>query len=256
MLWNISNGTLINMFNHPPKIRSLVSIRSGSYFASSNESNVIIWDCNSFKKSITLNDTYVKSFAYNAGNDILATGNRCSFICIWRVYDWKKLKTIKMNGLMNGSIISLAFLPNGTLASGAKEEDKIRICCILTGNILQEFNGHINGRHGHIESLIVLPNENLASLGSGTIKVWNIENWQAIKTFDEHSHWINYINHMSLLLSGNLVSCSSQNKQIKIWNINNETNQILDIHSNTLAVSSGGALASVSNDNSIQIWKD
>jgi WD40 repeat protein len=60
---------------------------------------------------------------------------------------------------------------------------------------------------------------------------------------------------MALLPSGNLVSCS-YDKTIKIWSIDNETNQILDLHSNTLAISSDGALASVSNDNSIQIWKN
>ncbi len=248
MLWDISNGTLINIFNHPPKIHSLVSIyydNYANYFASSNESNVIIWNRHSLKKYKAFNCQGVISFAYNTDNDVLATGCSNSKIIIWQLHDWKRLKTITTKS----AVLSLAFLPNGTLANGAKGEDKIRIWSIITGNLLQTLSGHTTDGFGDIESIIVLPNKTLASIGNCTLKVWNIQNWRLIETFNE------YVKHMALLPSGNLVSCS-YDKTIKIWSIDNETNQILDLHSNTLAISSDGALASVSNDNSIQIWKN
>ncbi len=164
-------------------------------------------------------------FANNADNDILATGCRDYCIIIWQVVDWKKLKKIEMHQSMYGLILSLGFLLNDMLASGAKDEDKIRIWSVVTGKLLQTLSGHSNHGHGHIVSLIVLPNKTLTSASSDTIKIWNIENLKLIKTFEEHSHLTSYIKHMSLLPSGNLVSCSLQDEPIKIWNINYETNQ-------------------------------
>ena len=114
-------------------------------------------------------------FAYNADNDILATGCRDYCIIKWQVDDWKKLNKIEMHQSMNGLILSLAFLLNGMLVSGAKDEDKIRIWSV-TGKLLQTLSGHSNHGHRHIVSLIVLPNKTLASAGSDTIKIWNIEN--------------------------------------------------------------------------------
>jgi len=169
-------------------------------------------------------------FANNADNDILATGCRDYCIIIWQVVDWKKLKKIEMHQSMYGLILSLGFLLNDMLASGAKDEDKIRIWSVVTGKLLQTLSGHSNHGHGHIVSLIVLPNKTLTSAGSDTIKIWNIENLKLIKTFEEHSHLTSYIKHMSLLPSGNLVSCSLQDEPIKIWNINYETNQYPSTH--------------------------
>ncbi len=80
----------------------------------------------------------------------------------------KQLKVLKGHTV---GVYSLVVLPNGTIASGSRD-NTIRIWDINTGEELKKLEGHT----GSVRSLVVLPNGNIASGSSDkTIRIWEID---------------------------------------------------------------------------------
>lgn len=250
-IWNSGTGQTIKEINYPGGIYSLVVLPGSKLASCSIDSTVVIWDINDWKKLKTLkgHNGNVRSFAFNTNNNFLASGS-CSFIIIWSIDTWEKIKTIKCSPVGHEFIWSLAFLPNGSIASGAQDKT-IRVWDMKSAKLLQTLNGH----SGYVKALIVLSDETLASTGDKTIRIWNINNWETIKILEGHAQWIE---RMVLLPDGTIASCS-HDKTIRIWNLyDDKTIQILNGHTSmvkSLAVLPDGTLASGSNDKTIRIWQ-
>ena len=108
-----------------------------------------------------------------------------------------------------------------------------------------------------ITSNIIITNK-LNRLASGsldnTIKIWNIENGECIRTLTGHSNWVISVE----LISQNRLASGSLDNTIKIWNIDNgECIRTLTGHRNfvsSVELISQNRLASGSLDKTIKIW--
>jgi WD40 repeat protein len=93
----------------------------------------------------------------------------------------------------------------------------------------------------------------ITSSADSKIVLWNVKNGEALRTFSDHSDWVN-----SLVLRQNrLVSCSDDHT-IRVWNVSTrECEKVISEHANnvlTLLVAKNGALVSTSCDGFIKIW--
>jgi len=106
------------------------------------------------------------------------------------------------------TILSIATLPNGNLASGSWDKT-VKIWNPNTGSLVYTLTGHTNG----VFTLAIFPNGNLAS-GSYdfTIKIWNPNTGALVYTLNT----LGYIHFLVTLANGNLASSSY--KRVYIWN--------------------------------------
>ena len=87
-----------------------------------------------------------------------------------------------------------------------------------------------------------------------TIKIWDIQYDECIKTFLGHAGYVNSV----IMLIGNLIASGSSDKSIKIWEINSGVcEKTLIGHTaavNCIVKLNETQLISCSSDNSIKIW--
>ena len=153
-----------------------------------------------------------------------------------------------------GSILAVAFSPDGQLLATGDSNGEIRLWQVADGQPVLTFQGHTNW----VWFVAWSPDGKILASGSAdqTIKLWNPNNGQCLKTFSGHSNWV-----LSLAWSpdGRILASGSADRTIKLWNPNN--GQCLKIflgHTNTIwSVAwnpDGHTLASGSADQTIKLW--
>ncbi|AUS99286.1 serine/threonine protein kinase [Nostoc sp. CENA543] len=152
-----------------------------------------------------------------------------------------------------GSVLSVAFSPDGrTIASGSSDET-IKIWNLATGQEISTLNGHSDS----VKVAFSPDGRNIASGSSDkTIKIWNLATGQEIRTLNGHSHSVRSV---AISPDGRTLASGSLDKTIKIWNIaTGQDIRTLNGHSwpvFSVAISPDGrTLASGSRDYTIKIW--
>ena len=118
------------------------------------------------------------------------------------------------------------------------------------GTIIRDYNQH----QKCIRSIQIIEESSklISSSQDGTIKIWDLETGECLKTLEDHADWVTSI----LIHNSKLITCSSD-KTIKIWNLDNY--QCIETLNNYSSVScllslSNDFLASGLGDCSINIW--
>ena len=119
------------------------------------------------------------------------------------------------------------------------------------GELIREYKGHTKS----VKSIQINENSNRLISGSEdkTIKIWNLETGECLKTLKEHHDWVNSI----LIISNNKFLSGSDDKTIKIWDL--DSFECLNTLKNEKGIKS---LCSISDnqiacgcyDGSINIW--
>ncbi|MEH2236663.1 serine/threonine-protein kinase [Nostoc sp.] len=121
---------------------------------------------------------------------------------------------------------------------------------------IQTLTGHL----GEVNSLAVNSNSLSHNLASGsddkTVKIWNIESGDEIRTFTGHSDWVYAV---AISPDGKTVVSGSKDKTIKVWNLNTgKESRTLNGHKdfvNSVAISPDGeTIVSGSYDKTIKVW--
>ncbi|MBD2542474.1 WD40 domain-containing protein [Planktothricoides raciborskii] len=156
-----------------------------------------------------------------------------------------------------GSILSVAFSPDGKLWATGDGDKNIYIWRVADGQIITSCVGHTNW----IRSLAFHPQKPILASGSNdhTIKLWNINTGECITTLEGHRDHV-----WSVVFSpnGNILASASSDKTVRLWDVNDvdtpECLHILNEHSYwVFAVafdSQGTTLASASVDRTVKLW--
>ncbi len=106
-------------------------------------------------------------------------------------------------------------------------------------------------------SLLFLPQNNLLAAGlfDDTIKFWNIQNSEPLKTLDVPEGWVR---SLSISLDGSLLAAASDDDTIRIWRMDSDElalalNDVAGVRVTSLSPD-GKLVAGALSDNSVRVW--
>jgi WD40 repeat protein len=201
--------SLFSLTQHKLRVNCLVKC-SDKFFAScSNDNDIIIWDYvkRAYCQTLSGHNDCVLSMI-QLRNKNLCSGSADMTMRIW---NWESGDCLSIITGNNHWIKCLCELENGYIISG------------LQNNLIEIWNNkeNINELRGHtrsVRSICQIGDTNYIASASfdHTIKIWDLDNSQCVKTLDKHtSSVINVIYHSN----GYLISCSND-RTIKTWIIN------------------------------------
>ena len=292
-LWEVATGECVKIFTgHTDEVTSITYSPDGKYVASaSNDKTVKVWKIATGEcvKTLIGHAGKVYSVSYSPDGKSLASGSFDDTIKLWKMEDGECIQTLKVGHL----VTSIAYSPDGkSLAIGSWAND-IKLWKIEEGDVIKTFGAHTS----KVLSLVYSPNgEYLLTGANEDSKLWDMSTGACIKKFfgchpvayspDEkyiltNNFWYKkiylseiltedviktFVGHTDFIYAvayspdGKYLATGSDDKTIKLWNIENEecikTLSEHTDHVQAVSFSPNGAyLASGSKDNTIKIWE-
>ena len=201
-LWEVASGREIGtFFGHDLPVRSVAFSPDGKLALSGSDDETLkLWDVVSGRE---VRSFRAKSRALMPGGSIAIS------------YDIAiRMRERAQHAGFRGSIYSVAFSPDGTLAASASRYDKLILWDVSSGAELKSFFGH----DGPVYSAAFSPDGKTVLSGSGdrTLKLWSVVTGREIRSFAGHSgpvHSVTFSPDGKLALSG------SEDSSIKLWDI-------------------------------------
>ena len=153
-----------------------------------------------------------------------------------------------------GSILSVAFNPNGNLLAAGTANGEIRLWNIAIGTTLPTCQGHTSW----VRSVVFSPDGSTIASGSDdqTVRLWDIDTGQCLKTLQGHTHRVRSV---ALSPDGNTIVSGSDDQTIRLWDAS--TGQCLkSLQGHTDRVHSvafnpdGSTIVSGSDDQTVRLW--
>jgi WD40 repeat protein len=157
----------------------------------------------------------VRSLLYLPQRNYLLSGSSDKVINVLSLSEEKSIKKLTDH---TNPVTSLLSLRNETFASGSWREIKIwsfkaEIECIKT------INAHENSNFFYYTFLNLLGSDFMISRSHDEFKIWDLKNYECIKTHKEDSE----IRDLIVTKNNNLITRTSNNK-VSVWQISNQTN--------------------------------
>ncbi|MEH2274475.1 MAG: NB-ARC domain-containing protein [Nostoc sp.] len=153
-----------------------------------------------------------------------------------------------------GSILSVAFSPNGKLLATGDADGDAHLWQVEDGKRLFTCSGH----KSWVRSVAFSPNSQILASGSEdqTVKLWDVQTGQCLNTLQGHTSWI-----WSVAFSpdGQILASGSEDQTVKLWNV--QTGKCLNtlqghkswVRSVVFSANSQ-ILASGSEDETVKLW--
>jgi WD40 repeat protein/energy-coupling factor transporter ATP-binding protein EcfA2 len=264
-LWNVETGQEICTLSGPNDIVWSVSFSpDGKTLVSGSWDNTIkLWNVETGQeiRTLTGHNSGVLSVSFSPDGKTLATGSGDDTIKLWNVETGQEICTLTGH---NDPVNSVSFSPDGkTLATGSSDKT-IKLWNVETGQEIRTLTGHngfvdtFSGHNTGVWSVSFSPDGKTLATGSGdkTIKLWNVETGQEIRTLTGHNSGVLSV---SFSPDGKTLATGSGDDTIKLWNV--ETGQeIRTLSGHNYSVNSvsfspdGKTLATGSRDDTIKLW--
>ncbi|MCL1469327.1 WD40 repeat domain-containing protein [Argonema antarcticum] len=282
-LWDMTSGKSIATLSEYPwidswqvnEVNSLAFSADGTLISGGVDSTIKIWHIGA-KDLIDILDDHqgaVRCVAFSPSGQTFASGGDDR-----KIHLWNRLKREAFTALSWGDSVphSLAFSPNGQLlASGSYR--KIKVWRLDDENVLPSGKAKLLytiAAHSHIVSAVafspIIPPTPLNREGLGgaggvlvsasrdrTIKLWNLETGETIRTLKGHT---GPVFSVAISSNGQTLASASEDKTVRLWHL--ETGELLSTFTghaeqvNAVVFSPDGQiLVSASHDKTIKIWQ-
>lgn len=125
-VWNVQTGKLAAKFSNGPQLYSVAVSPDGLAVAAGyGDGSIVLWDLRTHRRSRQQLSSFgghlgpVQDLAFSASGEILASAGQDATIKLWNVRGSRALLAT-LSG-HSDSVITVAFAPNGTLASGGDD---------------------------------------------------------------------------------------------------------------------------------------
>jgi predicted NACHT family NTPase len=153
-----------------------------------------------------------------------------------------------------GSILSVAFSPNGERLVAGTANGEIRLWQVPSGMPLLTFKGHTDW----VRSVAFSLDGKVVASGSQdqTVLLWDVSTGQCLKTLQGHTHWIRSV---AFSPDRKTLASGSEDQTVRLWDISMEQClKVLQGHTNrvnSVAFSSDRkTVASGSDDRTVRLW--
>ncbi|MFW9262264.1 NB-ARC domain-containing protein [Nostoc sp. CALU 546] len=192
------------------------------------------------------------------------SGSNFSHLAIWEAYlqgvnlhhvdlaDSDLSKSVFTEKL--GSILSVAFSPNGKLLATGDADGDAHLWQVEDGKRLFTCSGH----KSWVRSVAFSPNSQILASGSEdqTVKLWDVQTGKCLNTLQGHTSWIWSV---AFSPNGQILASGSEDQTVKLWDV--QTGKCLNtFQGHTSWVRSvvfspnGQILASGSEDHTVKLW--
>lgn len=120
-----------------------------------------------------------------------------------------------------GGISALAFSGNGAiLASGAQDDNSIRLWDVAAARQVRELTGH----EGWIRSLAFSPDNRLLASSSTdlTVRLWDVQSGQQLAVFEGHTDWLGSI---AFSPDGATLASASRDGTVRLWDVQSRSSR-------------------------------
>lgn len=180
-LWDTASGVQLGSFKgHQEPVKSLSCSPDGSRIVSasgSERTDVIPW--------------IFRRFASPQGTDGVSSNDGESTavaekqtVKLWDTASGRELPLLEVN---DGSVISVAFSPDGTRFVTGSADSVIRLWDAITGKVLRTFRGH----HDAVASVCFSADGLTIASGSadGLVRIWNVTTGEELRNIGEEQDW-------------------------------------------------------------------
>src|SRR5579885_3638991 len=153
-----------------------------------------------------------------------------------------------------GSILSVAFSPNGELLAAGVANGEIRLWQAESGTPWRTFQGHKDW----LRSVAFSPDGSIIVSGGEdyTVRLWDVNSGQCLKTLREHTGWVRSIVFRP---DGKVLASGSEDYTLRLWDVSSgECLKMLQGYTDWVRCVAfnpkGTLLASSSEDQTIHLW--
>jgi WD40 repeat protein len=276
-LWHVQTGhCLKTLQGHTSHVWSIAFHPEDQTLASGSEDKTVrLWDIQTGQciKTLQGHHNQVWSIAFHPGGQTLASGSEDKTVRLWDIQTGQCLQALQGH---SDRIFCVAFSSNGQMLASASNDWTVRLWDIQTGKCSRVLQGHT----GRVMSAAFAPQNDgnnpvniqdsekqlaslqafgqlLATAGEDrTIKLWNVNTGQCLKTLEEHTNWIFAV---AFSPNGQTLASGSADSTVKLWDIDTgECLKTLEGHQGQVwcvAFSPNGQiLASGSEDRTVKLW--
>ena len=262
--WEVQTGTCLGVLpDYRAEVWSVAFSPDGQRLATgSRDQTIRLWDVTTRQclKTFQKNTHQVWLVQFSPDGHTLVSGSEDQAVKLWDSETGQCLTTIKS---YRNWVAAIAFSPdNCTLASGSKDQ-QIRLWDVATGRCIKTQAGHSDV----ITAIAYSPSplnqggaggQNILATGSDdhTIKLWNAETLDCVKTLYGHDGWVSAI---AFSPDGQTLASGSSDKTVKLWNgRSGECLQTLEGHGQRVKSVAfhpqGAIIASGSDDHTVKLW--
>ncbi len=209
-LWNLRNNTVRTIAGHTSRVNSVAFSPDGELLASvSDDGTIKLWNVRNQQNVRTLQDgTWYRSVVFSPDGQILATGGG-RHVKLWDTRRWWEIATLQHEQWVQ----TVAFSPDGQLlAAGDGSEEgpgTVKVWDIERRQVVVPLDGDPK----NIKTVAFSPDGRyLASSGwDGQLKVWDISNWNLLRTIPHTGYYDIDFSHDGKMLA------STNNGYVNIW---------------------------------------
>jgi WD40 repeat protein len=269
-VWNLSGQSLRTLQGHSNWVLGVAITADGRRAVSASWDNTLrIWDLESGQSLRTLqgHSSRITGVAITADGRGVVSASWDKTLRVWDFGTGQSLRTLEGH---NDKVNGIAITPDGRRAVSASGDNTLRVWDLGTGRSLSTLQGHstsVNGvaitpdGRGAVSAsgevtLKLYERDAVPAPGDNTLRVWDLESGQSLRTLEGHSDKVNAV---AITPDGRRAVSASDDCTLRVWDLESGQNlRTLEGHRDLVrgvAITPDGRRAvSASWDNTLRVW--